>query len=402
MNHIAAPAKELKDLSQFAITVLIVDDQKIICEAVRRMLEGEHDIDFHSCTDPTKALAMANEVHPTVILQDLVMPDIDGMTLVKFFRANPSTRETPLIVLSSKEEPVVKAQAFALGANDYLVKLPDKVELVARIRYHSKGYINLLQRNEAYEALARNRQHLAEQIAAAAKYVHSLLPEPTVKPVEMNWRYVPSADLGGDTLGYHWLDADHLALYLIDVTGHGLDSALFSVTIMNVLRSRSLPNTDFRIPGQVLAALNDAFPMDAYGQKCFTIWYGVFNRPQCLLSWSGGGHPDALLFDGNAPAGTAPARLDSAGPMMGMMPWPEFETKSCAVPPRSRLLLYSDGCHEIHKPDGTEWAFNEFVEFMSQPHEGPVHVMDRLLHQARTLRGSDLLDDDFSIVEGRF
>ena len=107
------------------------------------------------------------------------MPEIYGMTLVKFFRANPGTRETPLIVLSTKEEPAVKAEAFALGANDYLVKLPDKVELVARIRYHSKGYINLLERNEAYEALVQSRQRLSEQMEAAVKYVQSLLPAPT-------------------------------------------------------------------------------------------------------------------------------------------------------------------------------------------------------------------------------
>ena len=69
------------------------------------------------------------------------------------FREHEATRETPLIVLSTKEEPKIKAEAFALGANDYLVKLPDRLELLARIRYHSKGYINLLQRNEAYRAL---------------------------------------------------------------------------------------------------------------------------------------------------------------------------------------------------------------------------------------------------------
>jgi sigma-B regulation protein RsbU (phosphoserine phosphatase) len=392
----------LKDLSQFIITVLLVDDQAIIGEAVRRMLLPEKDIDFHYCPDPAKALETANRVRPTVILQDLVMPEIDGMTLVKFFRANPGTRETPLIVLSTKEEPAVKAEAFALGANDYLVKLPDKVELVARIRYHSKGYISLLERNEAYEALAQSRQRLAEQMEAAAKYVQSLLPAPTKEPVRMDWRYVPSADLGGDTFGYHWLDGDHLALYIIDVTGHGLDSALFSVTIMNVLRSRALPSTDFRIPGQVLAALNEAFPMEAYGEKCFTIWYGVFDRAQGTMSWSGGGHPDALLFEGNAAPGTLPVRLPSPGPMMGMMPGPEFETKTCAMPPRSRLYLYSDGVHEIHKPDGTEWTFTEFVAFMAQRPEGVSSLMDELLGHARDLHGSDLLDDDFSIVEALF
>src|SRR5262249_19690160 len=126
------------------IVVLLVDDQPIIAEAVRRMLAGEPNVTLHYCQDPTQALQTANRVQPTVILQDLVMPEVDGLMLLKFFRANPATRDTPMIVLSSKEEPVVKAQAFALGASDYLVKLPDKVELIARIRHHSRGYISLL------------------------------------------------------------------------------------------------------------------------------------------------------------------------------------------------------------------------------------------------------------------
>ncbi|MEW6252887.1 MAG: response regulator, partial [Planctomycetota bacterium] len=103
-----------------APVVLLVDDQAIVGHAVGKMLEGEDDIRLHFCQDPLKAIALANELHPTVILQDLVMPEVDGLTLLKFFRANPATRETPMIVLSSKEEPTTKAQAFALGANDYL------------------------------------------------------------------------------------------------------------------------------------------------------------------------------------------------------------------------------------------------------------------------------------------
>ena len=139
-------------LTQHKVTVLLIDDQPMIGEAVRRMLAGEPDIAFHYCRDATKAIDEAARIKPTVILQDLVMPDIDGLTLVKNFRANEATRETPMIVLSTKEEPAVKAEAFALGANDYIVKLPDRLELLARIRYHSKGYIALLQRNEAYQA----------------------------------------------------------------------------------------------------------------------------------------------------------------------------------------------------------------------------------------------------------
>src|SRR6516165_788911 len=157
-------------------TVLLVDDQAIVGEAVRRMLAGDPDIQFHFCQDPTKAIETANAVQPTVILQDLVMPEIDGLQLVKFFRVNKPTRQTPMIVLSSKEDPVIKAQAFSLGANDYLVKLPDKLELIARIRYHSRGYIALLERNEAYRRLEESRHQLAEELAQAARYVESLLP----------------------------------------------------------------------------------------------------------------------------------------------------------------------------------------------------------------------------------
>ncbi len=138
------------------ITVLLIDDQSIIGEAVRRMLAAEEDIVFHYCSDPTQALKVAKEYSPTVILQDLVMPQMDGLLLVQFLRSRDApTHHIPLIVLSSKEEPLVKAQAFELGANDYLVKLPDRVELIARIRYHSSAYINLLKRQEA-EALLRD------------------------------------------------------------------------------------------------------------------------------------------------------------------------------------------------------------------------------------------------------
>ena len=184
--------------SREATVVLLVDDQAIVGHAVKQMLLPEKDIELHFCQDPTKAIAMANEILPSVILQDLVMPEIDGLTLLKFFRANRATRETPMIVLSSKEEPTTKAQAFALGANDYLVKLPDRIELIARIRHHSRGYIAQLQRNEAYRKLAESERRLAEEIAQAEQYVRSLLPKPmTDGPVKIDWRFVPSTQLAG-------------------------------------------------------------------------------------------------------------------------------------------------------------------------------------------------------------
>jgi signal transduction histidine kinase/HPt (histidine-containing phosphotransfer) domain-containing protein len=151
---------------EYHVMVLLVDDQAMVCEAVRRALAHQPDIDFHYCADAREAVAVANQIKPTVILQDLVMPGIDGLTLVSQFRANPATRDIPIIVLSTNENPQVKGQAFAMGANDYLVKLPDKIELIARIRYHSRAFLNLVQRDAAYRALRESQQQLIESNAA--------------------------------------------------------------------------------------------------------------------------------------------------------------------------------------------------------------------------------------------
>lgn len=145
-----------------AAMVLLVDDQAMIGEAVRRGLAHEENIDFHFCADPHLAIAQAILIKPTVILQDLVMPGLDGLTLVREYRNNPKTRDIPIIVLSTKEDPLIKSAAFAAGANDYLVKLPDNIELVARIRYHSRSYMTLLQRDEAYRALRVSQQQLLD------------------------------------------------------------------------------------------------------------------------------------------------------------------------------------------------------------------------------------------------
>ncbi|MDN0076991.1 PleD family two-component system response regulator [Crenobacter sp. SG2303] len=160
-SHPASPASAgFHNPSTEPVMVLLVDDQVMVGEAVRRMLANEPGIDYHFCANPDDALRVARCTRPTVILQDLVMPGIDGLALVAQYRADPATRDTPVIVLSTKEEPAIKSAAFAQGANDYLVKLPDSIELVARIRYHSRSYLNQLQRDEAYRALRESQQKL--------------------------------------------------------------------------------------------------------------------------------------------------------------------------------------------------------------------------------------------------
>src|SRR5580658_5826013 len=106
----------LRPAPDYATMVLLVDDQAIVAQAVRRMLKDLPDIDLHYCADPIDAIKEANRIRPTVILQDLVMPSIDGLDLVQLFRSNLGTADTPIIVLSSEEDSEVKSRAFAVGA----------------------------------------------------------------------------------------------------------------------------------------------------------------------------------------------------------------------------------------------------------------------------------------------
>jgi two-component system chemotaxis family response regulator WspR len=149
-------------VTEFKVRVLLVDDQLIIVEAIRRMLADHADIEFHYVTDESDAVATARLLQPTVILQDLVMPSIDGFTLIAAYREDSTLRDVPVIVLSANEDPKLKAHTFAVGANDYVVKLPDRLELLARIRYHSAGYITRLQRDEAFQFLRASQKNLAD------------------------------------------------------------------------------------------------------------------------------------------------------------------------------------------------------------------------------------------------
>ena len=148
-----------KYVTPIPISVLLIDDEFLIGEAMRIKLSGEKDVSFTYCKEPDKALETAISAQPTVIMLDLVMPGVNGLTMVKFFKSSEDFSDVPLIVLSAREEPELKKKALALGANDYMIKLPDKTELIARIRCHSERYIYKQQRNELIMQIRAMREH---------------------------------------------------------------------------------------------------------------------------------------------------------------------------------------------------------------------------------------------------
>jgi two-component system chemotaxis family response regulator WspR len=140
-------------LQTFDVIVMLIDDQALVAKLTQNLLSECDDIKLHYCPKASMAMAEIESIQPTIILLDLTMPEISGIQLLKQLRSNEKTYDIPVIILSTEDSPATKKESFENGANDYLVKLPDKIELIARLRYHSHAYIHKLQRNEVFKAL---------------------------------------------------------------------------------------------------------------------------------------------------------------------------------------------------------------------------------------------------------
>jgi serine phosphatase RsbU (regulator of sigma subunit) len=245
------------------------------------------------------------------------------------------------------------------------------------------------------EALLVTHNRLREELLEAERYVRAVLPAPQREPFAVDWRFVPTTELGGDSFGYHWIDAQHFAFYLLDVCGHGIGSALLSVAANQTLRGEALPDVDFRHPDAVLDALNRVYQMDRHNDMFFTIWYGVWEPQARRLRYASAGHPPALLVHA-ADAAAAVRTLPARGPALGMLPVAKYRCEETTLPAPARLFVFSDGTFEIGRPDGTMLEAEVFERVLADG-DG-ASVLDDLLAFARRTHGADTLEDDFSIL----
>lgn len=246
---------------------------------------------------------------------------------------------------------------------------------------------------EAQRELVATRQRQYEELSEAAEYVYSLLPEKIIDgPVRTNYRYLASSQLGGDMFGYHWLEGDRLAIYLLDACGHGVGASLLSVSAWNALRRQTLAGADFLDPGSVLSALNVAYPMEEHHDKFLTAWYGVYDLSNRSLAYASGGHHPALLFEKN---GNPPQQLGPSHLVLGYDPRHHYTTETRVVPPGARLYLFSDGAFEIGRAnDGARIGYEGLTNLLGDVvHDHGDRIGRIIQHIIREHGGMDLPDD---------
>ena len=285
---------------------------------------------------------------------------------------------------------------------NYYVQTADKAE-----RNLELANRQLSEKNTQIEDALRQRNQaltqLKQELAEAADYVRTILPQPIAGGnISTDWRFIPCSSVGGDAFGYHWLDDDHFVIYLIDVSGHGVGAALLSVSVMNALRSQSLPDTDFKDPEQVLASLNVAFSGEAHNDMFFTIWYGVYNKSTRELTYASGGHPPALLFGNTHSVDSGATLLRSANNVIGAMPDVTYEKSVHLVGDQTKLYIFSDGVYEVEKSDGSMWQFKEFADLMNKIKSDSQPRLEQLYQHVKNIGNLENFEDDFTIVEVAF
>lgn len=332
-----------------------------------------------------EGLALAEQLRPGVIICDWNIPgEIDGLTLCYRLKHHPTLYMASLLLLTARYSSTDRVTGLEMGADDLLPKPVDINELNARVRAGLRLY-------QLTQDLRQQTQRMEAELAEAESYVRSLLPPDQGGKVPIQARFCPSQQLGGDCYDYYWLDPDYLVIYLLDVSGHGLGSALLSTSVLNVLRAQSLPDVSFYRPEKVLRALNETFPMGDQNQKYFTIWYGVLNCANRQLLYASAGHPPAVLVSVGQDDTVSTLRLRTPGMPIGLMPDARYQWRRCQIPRNSSLYLFSDGLYEILQSNDKYLGLDAFIDLLTvaRREKSVDYILQSVVHRQSTTTAND-------------
>lgn len=401
------------------IDILIIDDDPVVIESLQRLLQ-KRGYQVASANSAETGLQKAVDLRPSVIICDLLLPGgPSGLDVCRRIKQDAQLSTIAFLIMTAHTDIANRVEALEAGADDLLFKPVDTDELTARVK-------SGLKLHQLTRALMAQTSRLESELAEAATYVSSLLPKDTPEDakncVSITSRFISSQELGGDCFDHYWLDPDYLVMYLLDVSGHGLGAALLSTSVLNVLRSQSLPGVNFYRPESVLKGLNEAFQMNDQNDKYFTIWYGVYNRTNHQLSYASAGHPPALLLTPSRPksrrlgpflqssvseGNISLEKLRTPGMPIGMMPDSVYQWQRCSVTKNARLYIFSDGIYEIHAANPahptslkyqTILGLDGFTELMSNLESEQNLSIDSLIGAVSRFGGNQF-EDDLSLLE---
>jgi len=386
-------------------SVLVVDDSRVNRTLLRGILAHE-GFEVYEAADGEEGIAKAVEDSPGLILLDIDMPILDGFEVCGVLKKDPRTSDVPIVFLSSLDQAAQKVRGLELGASDYVTKPFDRGEVLERVKTQLR--LSRLTRSlqEANRELVKQRASLDEDLHAAAEIQRSLLPRSTVEtgPLDVAWRYAPCTSIGGDIFNTIQLTSEETAIYIADVAGHGVPSALVSISISHQLAGRWLLGNSKGTaagetlgPGDVLRRLDVEFPIERF-DRFFTISYLVLDTRSGRLRFSSAGHPPPLV---QRPGGEI-ERLNEGGPIIGLGAELEFVEGETRFGPGDRMVLYTDGVMEAPDSEGAMLGIEGLESFLEGTRTLPAEECCALLETLLVERCGSISDHDdvsFMIID---
>ena len=398
-------------------SILIVDDTPANLQVLAGMLK-ERGYKVRPVPNGKLALLAAQRDPPDLILLDINMPEMNGYEVCEHLKADDTLRGIPIIFISALTEQLDKVKAFAIGGVDYITKPFQMEELHARVETHQKLRRLQIELEETNVRLAKANDRMSRDLKAAAKIQETFLPReiPRVPGTDFAWIYRPCDELAGDGLNVIPLGDDHVGLYILDVSGHGVASALLSVTLSRLLSPPSEPSSilirdrdveagsgdprrtrfDITPPAEVAAHLNRLFPFDSATGQFATMVYGILNAATGEFRYVSAGHPGPV----HLPAGAEPVILESHGFPIGLADDAcTYDERSVRLGAGDRLYLYSDGVPEAMDSASMQFGNARLMQAIGQARSEPLQTgVATLLGAIARWHGSERPHDDISIL----
>ena len=414
-------AKEIGETPADQACVLVVDDNEMNRDMLSRRLERK-GYDVTVAHDGDLALELIRDHRFDLILLDVTMPGVNGLEVLKILRKAHTAIDLPIIMATAHRESEDVVKALALGASDYVTKPLDFPVVLARVRTHLALKRAAEQVRQLERTLAeRNREleqtnarlekvngRMSRDLKAAARIQETFLPREALRVPGLTfaWVYRPCDELGGDGLNVIPLGRGRIGLYILDVSGHGVASALLSVTLSRVLspppepssilvRDGNVPDRpEITPPAEVADRLNRLFPFDVATGQFTTMIYGVLDAATGEFRYVSAGHPGPV----HLAAGAGPVILESEGPPIGLAE-DAYEERSVRLAPGDRLYLYSDGVPEAMDPAGEQFGRARLLQAIGRGCSGPLQEdVAALLGEIERWRGAASAQDDVAIL----
>ena len=270
--------------------MLLVDDAPANIQVATSILKDTYKIRI--ATNGAKALALVKDAPPPdLVLLDVMMPEMDGYEVCTRLKADPETRDIPVIFLTGQTEIEDETRGFEVGAVDYIHKPFSPAVVKARVQTH-------LVLRGIREQLAQQLLTIQKELETARQIQMSILPSsiPKMEGLDIAARYIPMTSVAGDFYDFIVVDEKHLGILVADVSGHGMPSALIASMLKIALAAQTAHAAD---PAQVLLGLNQTL-CGKFQHHFVTAAYLFVDMLKGTLTYAGAGHPPLLLW-GNHP-----------------------------------------------------------------------------------------------------